>query len=65
VLSTGVFPQSLSAPIFHFINEAPIQVVVMAIEEAAHESGLNISLIWRNVAQIAKAMSSNRLAPMA
>ncbi|WP_281913443.1 hypothetical protein [Massilia varians] len=65
VLSTGNVPQSASPSISHFINEAPLQVVVMTVEEAAQESGLNISAIWHYVAQIARAMSSTRLALVA
>lgn len=66
VLSTGNVPQSVFAPVSHFIDEAPLQVVIMAIEAAAHESGLDISLIWRHVAQIAQTMSiTGRLAPVA
>lgn len=62
VLSTGRVPQSASAPVSYFIDEAPLQMVVMAVENAAYESGLDISVIWRHVAQIAVAMSTTRLA---
>lgn len=65
VLSTGNVSQSVSAPVSHFINEAPLQVVLMAVKDAAHESGLDISVIWRHVAQIAMTISSTRLAPVA
>lgn len=64
VLSTGYFAQSVSASVLHFLDEAPIQIVVMSVEEAACESGLDISLIWRNVAQISMALCSTRLVIM-
>jgi hypothetical protein len=61
VLSTGTLPPSDLATFFHFLEEAPLQVVVMAIEQAAQQSGADITQIWRNVDQIAAALSSTRL----
>ncbi|WP_292042172.1 hypothetical protein [Massilia sp. UBA6681] len=62
VLSTGKVSQSVTATVSHFIDETPLQVVVMAVKDAAHESGVDISVLWRDVAQIAETMSSTRLA---
>lgn len=64
LLTTGNFPQSVSQSVSYFIEDAALQVVVMAVETAAGESGIEISVIWRHVAQIAMTMSSARLAPV-
>jgi hypothetical protein len=65
VLTTGAVPPAAVATIVHFLEEAPIQVVVMAIEQAAQQSGVAIAQIWRHVDQIAAAWSSTRLRSMA
>ena len=61
ILTTGTVPPAATAPICHFVDEAPIQIVVMAVEEASQLSGLDILLIWSNVDKIARSLSSNRL----
>lgn len=61
ILTTGVVPPADAATILHFLEEAPLQVVVMAIEQASNQSGVAIERIWRNVDEIAAAWSSTRL----
>lgn len=61
VLTTGVLPPDDIATFLHFLDEAPLPIVVMAIEQTAQQSGVPIAQIWRNVDQIAAALSSVRL----
>lgn len=65
VLTTGTLPPADVATFLHFLEEAPLTIVVMAIEQAAQQSGVAIAEIWRNVDQIAAAWSSTRLRSMA
>lgn len=65
VLTTGTLPPDDVATFLHFLEEAPLSIVVMAIEQAAQQSGVAIAEIWRNVDQIAAAWSSTRLRSMA
>jgi hypothetical protein len=61
VLTTGAVPRADVATIIHFLEELPLQVVVMSIDQAAHQSGVAIEQIWRNVDQISAVFSSTRL----
>lgn len=65
VLTTGTVPPADESTFLHFLEEAPLSIVVMAIEQAAQQSGIAITQIWRNVDQIAAAWSSTRLRSMA
>jgi hypothetical protein len=65
VLTTGTLPPGDVATFLHFLEEAPLSIVVMAIEQAAQQSGVPIAQIWRNVDQIAAAWSSTRLRAIA
>jgi hypothetical protein len=61
VLTTGILPPADVPTFLHFLEEAPLSIVVMAVEQAAQESGVAIKQIWRNIDQIAAAWSSTRL----
>lgn len=65
VLTTGTLPPGDVATFLHFLEEAPLSIVVMAIEQAAQQSGVIITEIWRNVDQIAAAWASTRLRSLA
>ncbi len=52
VLVRGVVPVEFGAHILHFVEEAPIPMVVQAVEEASERSGIPISEIWANVRRI-------------
>ena len=60
VLTTGTLLPADASTFLHFLEEAPIQVVVMAVEQVAQENGVPIAQIWRNMDQIAAAWSSTR-----
>jgi transcriptional regulator with XRE-family HTH domain len=59
-LSTGKVPLGLEANLIHFLDEAPVQLVVMAVEEAAQQAFVKPQKIWKNVAKLAKALGANR-----
>ncbi len=65
ILTTGEVPDDFSAHVGHLLNEAPIPIVVMAVEQAAQQSGTPIHTIWRNVERIANEMQSQRKAAWA
>ncbi len=58
VLVTGQVPVLFAAHISCFLEEAPMRIVVLAIEQAAQQSGMPISEIWANV----RALGGQRLA---
>lgn len=60
ILTTGDVPPIFLSHVLHVLDEASIQSVVMAVEQAAQESGIPIAVIWRNVAQISEKMQSHR-----
>jgi hypothetical protein len=51
VLVSGTIPSGFAAHIYHLLEEAPIRVLVGAVEQAAERSGMPIVGIWRNVHQ--------------
>lgn len=53
ILTTGAVPAAFAAHVGHLLDEAPIQLVIMAVEQAAQQSGTPIETIWRNVERIA------------
>lgn len=61
ILTTGEVPRGFASHVLHLLEEAPIQIVVLAVEQAAQQSGLPITTIWRNVAQIADELQSQRI----
>jgi hypothetical protein len=60
VLVSSNVPDEFKAHVMHFLNEAPMQIVVMAIEQAAQQSGVPIVDIWRNVAQLNRKLQGVR-----
>jgi len=62
VLATGDVPPSFAAHLTHLLDEAPVPIVVMAVEEAASRAHLPPRQVWRNVARLAEKLSVHRRA---
>lgn len=60
VLASGSVPRRYAAHLTHLLDEAPVPVVVMAVEEAAAQEGMPPKAVWRNVAKLAKSLSVHR-----
>ncbi|MGS0741107.1 helix-turn-helix domain-containing protein [Glaciimonas sp. GG7] len=60
ILATGQAPVGYEAHIGHLLDEAPVGIVVMAVEEAARLEHRSPSEIWLNVAKLAKIYSDGR-----
>ncbi|MDQ1835201.1 hypothetical protein [Massilia scottii] len=61
ILMTGEVPRAFASHVLHLLEEAPIQLVVLAVEQAAQQGGVPIATLWRNVARIANEMQSRRI----
>lgn len=59
-LATGLVPHGFEAHIGHLLDETPVEVVVMAVEEAAEHEAVSPSSIWAQVAQLAMNFASNK-----
>lgn len=59
-LISGNAPSEYQAHLTHFLNEAPLQIVIMAIEQAALRSGVEIARIWRSVEQLNSRLQGRR-----
>lgn len=46
----------------HLLDEAPVPIVLMAVEEAASRAHLPPRQVWRNVAKLAESLSVHRRA---
>jgi hypothetical protein len=61
-LATGQVPDGRTAHLLHFLDEAPVQVVVMAIEETAQGEAVEPAKIWSNVAKLVHQLGAVRSA---
>lgn len=59
-LASGNVLSDFESNLLHFLDEAPVQVVVMAIEETAARESVNPDLIWTNVAKLANQLGGTR-----
>lgn len=60
ILATGKVPPGYEAHIGHLLGQAPVNYVVMAVEEAAEHEHLSPAQVWSNVAQLANTLSPVR-----
>lgn len=61
-LASGDVPPPFAPHLTHLLDEAPVPIVVMAVEEAALRAHLPPRKIWRNVAKLAESLSVHRRA---
>lgn len=59
-LTTGKAPDDHISHLIHFLDETPVQVVVMAVEETAHLEAVLPARIWACIAQLARQVGSVR-----
>jgi Ni,Fe-hydrogenase III small subunit len=59
-LVSGSVPKGYAAHLTHLLDEAPVPMVVMAVEEAAASEGVAPRAVWRNVAKLAKSLAVHR-----
>lgn len=59
-LVSGSVPKGYAAHLTHLLDEAPVPLVVMAVEEAAAKEGVAARAVWRNVAKLAKSLGVHR-----
>lgn len=59
-LATGQVPANHKSNLLHFLDETPLQVVVMAVEETAYLESVSPARIWTCVAQLARQLESLR-----
>lgn len=61
-LASGDVPPPFAPHLTHLFDEAPVPIVVMAVEEAASRAHLPPRQVWRNVAKLARSLSVHRRA---
>jgi transcriptional regulator with XRE-family HTH domain len=59
-LASGVLPKAYSAHIGTLLDEAPLPVIVAAVEAAAVQSGVPAAKVWKHVGEWARAQQSPR-----
>jgi len=62
VLASGDVSPPFAPHLSHLLDEVPVPIVVMAVEEAASRASLPPRQVWRNVARLAQALSLHRQA---
>ena len=59
-LVTGQLPKQFIAHVARLLDEAPIPVIVMAVEEAARNEHVQPKAVWRNISKLAKSLDLSR-----
>jgi Ni,Fe-hydrogenase III small subunit len=59
-LVSGSVPKGYASHLTHLLDEAPVPLVVMAVEEAAAKEGVAARAVWRNVSKLAKSLGVHR-----
>lgn len=59
-LATGLVPSGFEPHIAHLLDEAAIEVVVMAVEETAQIESVLPAAIWIHISKLAKELGSSR-----
>ncbi len=59
-LVSGNVPIGYAAHLTHLLDEAPVPLVVMAVEEAASNEGVSPKAVWRNLGKLARALAVHR-----
>jgi transcriptional regulator with XRE-family HTH domain len=59
-LVSGSVPKGYAAQLTHLLDEAPVPLGVMAVEEAAAKEGVSPKAVWRNVAKLARSLAVHR-----
>jgi len=59
-LASGEVPAPFAPHLTQLLDEAPVPVVVMAVEEAASHTHQPPKQVWRNVAKLARSLSVHR-----
>ena len=60
MLVSGTVPVPYAPHLTHLLDEAPLSMVVMAVEEAAANEGVAPKAVWRNVAKLARSLAVHR-----
>ena len=61
-LATGNLPENIIPHIATLLDEAPLEIIVSAVEEAANINNISPKVIWRNIIRWAHEINSPRLA---
>ncbi len=60
MLVSGEVPAPYAPHLTHLLDEAPLPMVVMAVEEAAAGAHVPPRKVWRNLARMARSLSAHR-----
>lgn len=59
-LASGDVPPPFTPHLTHLLDEAPVPIVVMAVEETASRAHLPPRQVWRSVAKLAESLFVHR-----
>lgn len=59
-LATGEVPRKFIAHVAHLLDEAPLPLIVTAVEEAAEKSHTPPKRVWKNISMLAKQFDLSR-----
>ena len=59
-LASGSVPKGYAAHLKHLLDETPVPLVVMTVEEAAENEGVAPKAVWRTVAKLARSLAVHR-----
>lgn len=59
-ISSGQVPGKYFSHVCTFLDEVPIQIVVMTCSQVAQQSHIKMDMIWKNVAMLARLVGARR-----
>lgn len=60
ILTSAEVPERLISNMFHFVDEAPLQIVVMAAEQTSQLTGVPLATIWKSLEAFAVRYGARR-----
>lgn len=60
ILTSAEVPERLISNMFHFVDEAPLQIVVMAAEQTSQITGVPLATIWKSLEAFAVRYGARR-----
>jgi hypothetical protein len=60
ILISAEVPEGLVANMLHFVDEAPLQIVVMAVEQTSQRTRVPLATIWKSIETFAVRFGAHR-----
>ena len=60
ILTSGNLPDNFVSHMMHLLDETPVQIVILAAEQAARQTGIPLRQIWTNLWRFSSDLGAHR-----